>query len=242
MFPNRFSKGRRSNLRGSSVKSLQLIAEEETVPEASTSETSTTTQPKRTTRKNKQTKPDVDEDVKQLPSGSCRSEVQNKKPDMVKEEQVDNSYEMKNEEVKPDDTCGTAQTPLKIPSPEVVVTISPADRLSAELTKMPEASPGRTATKIEIAGAEKSSRRSSVRCSLKLRHSLAGLRHSMTQESVRRASHRSMLKRKVARMGNSTCSSNVGGKKGAVFGLCYVKYYHILQYPDSYSFVCIIFS
>lgn len=220
IFPSRFSKGRRSNLRGSSVKSLHLITEEETVPEASTSETSTTTQPKRTTRKNKQTKPDLDKDVGQSLSGSCKTEeVQNKKPELVKEEQVDKSNEMKSEEVKNDDTCGIAQTPPKVPSPGVVVTISSADRLSAELVKKPEPSPGRTATKIEIAGAEKSSRRSSVRCSLKLRHSLAGLRHSMTQESVRRASQRSMLKRKAACMGNSTCSSNVGGEKEDVFGL-----------------------
>lgn len=221
-FLSRFSKGRRSNLRGSSVKSLQLIAEE-TVPEASTSETSTTTQPKRTTRKNKQTKSDVDKDVRQSLGGSSETEkVQNEEPELVKEDQVDNSNGMEGKEMKTDDPRGTTQTPPKIPSPEVVVTISPSDRLSAELVKKPEPSPGRGATKIEIAGVEKSARRSSVRCSLKLRHSLAGLRHSMTQESVRRASHRSMLKRKATRMGNSTCSSNVGGEKVAAFSGCYV--------------------
>ncbi|XP_026222268.1 inner centromere protein A isoform X1 [Anabas testudineus] len=207
----RFSKGRRSNLRGSSVKSLNLIAEEENAPEASTSETSTTTQPKRTTRKNKQTKADVDEDARQSTNGSCTTEeVQNKKPELVEEEEVDSKNELPSAEVKPEDTCSTAQSPPKIPSPEVVVTISSADRLSAEFVKKPEPSPGRTAAKIEIAGTDQSSRQSSVRCSLKLRHSLAGLRHSMTQESVRRASRRSMLKRQAARMGNSTCSSNVG--------------------------------
>lgn len=213
VFLSRFSKGRRSNLRGSSVKSLNLIAEEEIVPEASTSEASTTTQPKRPTRKNKQTKPDVDEDVRQSPTGSCKNEeVQNKKPELVEEEKLDNSNEVNSAEVKPDDTCSAVQSPPKIPSPEVVVRISSSDRLSAELVKKPEPSPGRTAAKIEIAAADPNSHQSSVRCSLKLRHSLAGLRHSMTQESVRRASRRSMLKRKAARMGNSTCSSNVGGE------------------------------
>ncbi|KAM7396823.1 hypothetical protein PAMP_019833 [Pampus punctatissimus] len=189
----RFSKGKRSNLRGSSVKSLNLITEEETIPEASTSEGSTT-QPKRTTRKNKQTHAEVTEDVSQSSHDSCKTEeVQNKKPELVE-----------------DDALSTAQPPSKIPSPDVVVSISSTDRLSAELAKKPEHSPGRTAAKIAIAGTAQSSRRSSVRCSLKIRYSLAGLRHSMTQEAVRRASRRSMLKRQVARMGNSACSSNVG--------------------------------
>ncbi|XP_039989629.1 inner centromere protein isoform X2 [Xiphias gladius] len=205
----RFSKGKRSNLRGSSVKSLNFIAEEGSIPEPSSSEASTSTQPKRTTRKNKQTKPEVAEDVSHSSHGSCKTEeVQNKKPELAEEEEVDNNKEMNNAEVQPNDACSTAQSPAKIPSPEVVVNISPADRLSAELAKKPEPSPGRTAAKIAIAGAQ-SSRRSSMRCSLKLRHSLAGLRHSMTQESVRRASRRSMLKRKAARVGNSTCSSNI---------------------------------
>ncbi|GAA6221439.1 inner centromere protein-like isoform X3 [Lates japonicus] len=225
----RFSKGKRSNLRGSSVKSLNFIAEE-SIPEASTSEASTATQPKRTTRKNKQTKPEVLEEVSHSPRGSCESEeVQNRKPELVEEEEVDKNNMVNNAEVEPDNACSTAgsppspkvdvglksdkrstfQSPPKIPSPEVIVSISSADRRSAELVVKPEPSPGRTAAKIAIAGAAQSSRRSSVRCSLKLRHSLAGLRHSMTQESIRRASRRSMLKRKAARMGNSSCSSNI---------------------------------
>ncbi|XP_031138818.1 inner centromere protein A isoform X1 [Sander lucioperca] len=202
----RFSKGKRSNLRGSSVKSLNFIAEEETIPKASTSEANTTTQPKRTTRKNKQTKSEVAEDVSQS-HGSCKTEeVQNKKPEL---EEVDENYKENNVEDKPDYACSAAKSPPAIPSPEVVVSISSSDRLSCEFAKKLQPSPGRTAAKIAIASAAQSSRRSSVRCSLKLRHSLAGLRHSMTQESVRRASRRSMLKRKGARMGNSTCSSNV---------------------------------
>lgn len=205
----RFSKGRRSNLRGSSVKSLNLIAEEETVSEASTSEAAT--QPKRTTRRNKQRKSDVAEDADQSSQVSDKTEEVEEvlKPEVVKEQETDKSNTSANAEDKPDYVCVSSQTPPKIPSPEVVVRISPTERLSAELSKEPEPSPGRTATKITIAGTGQSSRRSSVRHSLKLRHSLAGLRHSMTQESVRRASRRSMLKRKVSRAMNSTCSSNV---------------------------------
>lgn len=194
----RFSKGKRSNLRGSVVKSLNLITEEEIIPEASTSQTDTTWQPKRTTRKNNnklQTQSEVAEDVSLKPE-----EVQNKKPELV---EVD----------KPDDICSDAQSPPAVPSPEVAVSISVSDRLSAERVKDVQLSAGRSATKIAMVGAarssRRSSRRSSVRCSLKVRHSLAGLRHSMTQESVRRASRRSMLKRQVSRMGNSICSSNI---------------------------------
>lgn len=217
-FLSRFSKGKRSNLRGSSVKSLNFIAEEETVPEASTSEANTTPQRKRPTRKNKQTKSEVSEDVSQSPRGSCKNEeVENKKPKVVEEQEIDKNTTLNNVKVQADYMPDTAQSPPKIRSPEVVVSISPEDRLSAEHAIRPE--PGRTATKIAIADAGQSSRRSSVRCSLKLRHSLAGLRHSMTQESVRRASRRSMLKRKVSRMVNSICSNNNDGEKWAIFGL-----------------------
>ncbi|TDH09626.1 hypothetical protein EPR50_G00088060 [Perca flavescens] len=200
----RFSKGKRSNLRGSSVKSLNFITEEETIPKASTSEANTTTQPKRTTRKNKQTKSEVAEDVSQSHGSCITEEVQNKKPELVEEEEVDENYKENNAEDKPDYIHSAAKSPPAIPSPKVVVSISSSDRLSAEFAKTLQPSPGRTAAKIAIADSAQSSRRSSVRCSLKLRHSLAGLRHSMTQESVRRASRRSMLKRKGARMGNST--------------------------------------
>ncbi|XP_060932834.1 inner centromere protein B [Limanda limanda] len=205
----RFSKGKRSNLRGSAVKSLNFIVEE-SIPGPSTSEASTSAQPKRATRKNKQSKSEVAEDVSHSPSGSDKTEeVQNKKPELLGDEDVDTINKGNNAEVEPDDTCSIAQSPPKIPLPEVVVKISSAERLSAELAQKPEASPGRTAAKIAIAGAAQSSRRSSVRCSLKLRHSVAGLRHSMTQESIRRASRRSILKRKAANQGSSTCSSDM---------------------------------
>uniref|UniRef100_A0A665UCZ1 Inner centromere protein ARK-binding domain-containing protein n=1 Tax=Echeneis naucrates TaxID=173247 RepID=A0A665UCZ1_ECHNA len=213
-FLSRFSRGRRSNLRGSSVPSLNFIAEEQSIPQNSTSEDNTAAQPKRPTRKNKQTTAKVTEDASHSPCGSCETEeVQNRKPELVVEEDVDKDTKVENTEAKTNDLCSTAPSPPKIPSPEVVVNISPSDRLSADLSKKLEPSPGRTAAKIAIAGAVQSSHQSTARCSLKLRHSLAGLRHSMTQESVRRASRRSILKRKAARMGNSTCSSNVSRKE-----------------------------
>uniref|UniRef100_A0AAZ1XPC6 Inner centromere protein n=1 Tax=Oreochromis aureus TaxID=47969 RepID=A0AAZ1XPC6_OREAU len=212
----RYSKGRRSNLRGSSVKSLQFIAKEDPISEVSTSEASSTGQSKRTTRRNKQTKPEVVDDESQSPHDSDKAEeVQNKKPMLEEEEvvvvMVDKNKEVNDAKVKPGDAVGNATPPEspKIPLPEAVVSISHADRLSAELAKEPEPSPGRTAAKIAIAEPAQTSRRSSAQCSLKLRHSLAGLRHSMTQESVRRASRRSMLKRKATRAGNSTCSTKV---------------------------------
>nr|XP_004553046.1 inner centromere protein isoform X1 [Maylandia zebra] len=212
----RYSKGRRSNLRGSSVKSLQFTAKEDPISEVSTSDTSSTGQSKRTTRRNKQTKPEVVDDESQSPHDSDKAEeVQNKTQMLEEEEEEEEEVVVENKEVndakvKPNDTVGNATPPesLKIPLPEAVVSISHADRLSAELAKEPEPSP-RTAAKIAIAESAQTSRRSSVQCSLKLRHSLAGLRHSMTQESVRRASRRSMLKRKATRAGNSTCSTKV---------------------------------
>lgn len=222
--PPRFSKGRRSNLRGSSVKSLNFIAEEESGPEASTSDVSTATKPKRAARKNKQTKFEETEDVGQVP---IREEMES--VELVEEQGMDKHTTVGEGE----DNAGTAQPPPEspapevaasvssadrslpdLPAPEVTVSISPTDLLSAEKARILARSPGRTATKVAIANVAQNSRRSSVRCSLKLRHSLAGLRHSMTQESVRRASRRSMLKRKVARTTNSRCSSNNEGEEG----------------------------
>ncbi|CAJ1056554.1 inner centromere protein B isoform X2 [Xyrichtys novacula] len=206
----RFSKGKRSNLRRSSVTSLNFIAEEQAVPEASTSDTSVNALPKRTTRKNKQIESEVAEDVSELPSDTCATkEEEKKKPEVVEDEEVDKNDTSNDTEVEPDNKCSEAPSLPQIPSPDVVVSITSAERLSAELAKKKESSPGRTAAKIPIAGTTQSTRRSLVRHSLKLRHSLAGMRQSMTQESVRRASRRSMLKRKAARAANSTFNSNV---------------------------------
>lgn len=212
----RFSKGRRSNLRGSSVKSLNFIAEEESVPEASTSDARTAAKPKRATRKNKQTKFEETEDVSQVPKTE-ETEIEKPVEELGKDKGEDNpdSAQPPPELPAPEvatTTSSADQSLPDLPAPEVTVSISSTDRLSAENAKILVCSPGRTATKVAIANVAQNSRRSSVRCSLKLRHSLAGLRHSMTQESVRRASRRSMLKRKVARTTNSQCSSNDEGE------------------------------
>lgn len=188
---------------------MNLISEEETIPEVPASKASNATQPKRTTRQKKQTKPE-DESLS-CSDRSKQEEEQSKKPELI--EEVDEIKKANDSEIRSDDACGPSQSPPKVTSPELVVSISAEDRLSAELARESEASPGRTATKIAIAEAVRRSRRSSARCSLKLRHSVAGLRHSMTQESVRRASRRSMLKRMSTRMGNSTSSSS-GGNVG----------------------------
>lgn len=229
----RVSKGRRSNLR-SVVKPLNFVAEEVAIPEASTSEASSASKPKRT-RKKKQTELQVAVNESQMScDDSGTEEVQEK-------EQMDEK--LNNVDIKPQDACSPLQSlpPPKIPSPEVTVKISTEERLSAELAKEAEASSGRAATKIAIAETAKSSGRSSGRCSLKLRRSLAGLRHSMTQESVRRASRRSMLKRKASCKGNSSCSSSVTGKLSVCFiclNKCEYSFLIVCIFMYYYFFLC----
>ena len=99
--------------------------------------------------------------------------------------------------------------------PKPLVKISAGERRSAEAARLsPQlmvssvveaqaASPGRTATKLAIAGMATSR----PRVSLTLRHSAAGLRGSQTLESVRRASRRSLLKKvKAHNASNATCT------------------------------------
>lgn len=182
------------------MKPLHFIAKEESIPEASTSAASCESRPKRTTRKNKQTQPEVTDGDGQLPCDSSETE------EVLKKGQTEENLNVA--DIKP---CvkSTSQSPPKIPSPEVAVRISAEERLSAEFVKEAEACTGRAATKIAIAEKAKNS----GRCSLKLRYSLAGIRHSMTQEAVRRSSRRSLLKkRKTARKSNSSCTSSVTGK------------------------------
>lgn len=197
------------------MKLLNFIAEEES--RSGASDASYAKQPKRATRKNKQAKFQEPEDVSQAPKAA---EAENKKPEPVEEQEMDVKTAADDGEDKPDAGQPLPELPAAAaaasvspadpslsekPAPEVVVSISSADRLSAENARSLEGSPGRTATKVAIAGVAGNPRRSSV--ALKLRRSVAGLRHSMTQESVRRASRRSMLKRKVSRANNSQCSN-----------------------------------
>lgn len=196
------------------MKVLNFIAEEESVPGASDVSYA---KAKRPTRKNKQAKFQETEDVSHAPK---TAEAENKKP--VEEQGMDKKSTVGDGEDKPEagqpqlaevatSVSSAAQSLSEKPAPEVIVSISSADRLSAENAKSLEGSPGRTATKMAIASVAGNPRRSSV--ALKLRHSVAGLRHSMTQESVRRASRRSILKRKVARTTNSQCSSSNDGEE-----------------------------
>lgn len=218
-FMARYSRGRRSNLRGTSVKVLNFIAEEESVPGAS--DVSYATQPKRTTHKNKQAKFQETEDVSQAPETA-----EAEKPEPAEEQGMDKKSTAGNGEDKPDagqplpelpaaevaaSVSSAEQSRSERPAPEVTVSISSAERLSAEKARILEASPGRTAAKMATANVAPNQRRSSV--ALNLRHSMAGLRHSMTQESVRRASRRSMLKRKAARATNSQCGSSNEGEE-----------------------------
>ncbi|XP_019712815.1 inner centromere protein isoform X2 [Hippocampus comes] len=205
----RFSKSRRSNLRGSSVKPLNFISEE-AIADDSAAESSTSMRPKRSTRKTKQTKAAITEDVNQLSHIiSDTVDACNKKPELVDDEGVAKNSELDNADVQLDESRDVSHSPVAIPSPGVVVSIPASERLSAEEATQPKASPGRSAAKIAIAGKGRSSRRSSMRCSLKVRHSLGGLRHSMMQESRRRTSRQSMLKKKAARKANSSRSSNI---------------------------------
>ncbi|XP_033824344.1 inner centromere protein A isoform X2 [Periophthalmus magnuspinnatus] len=202
----RFSKGRRSNLRGSSSSALNCITEEGNDSQASTSKMENT-RPKRATRK-KQTKTDEEEGRQTHCSSNKSEEMVSVKAEVIEILEENEDEEKKGTDEKPP---SSTESPKSIPSPELVVSISPAERRSAELAVEVVTSPGHTVVETEVTelNASKKSCRSSVRHSLKLRHSLAGLRHSMTQESIRRASRRSMLKRKVSRVGNSTCSSSV---------------------------------
>ncbi|XP_051917883.1 inner centromere protein A [Hippocampus zosterae] len=205
----RFSKSRRSNLRGSSVKPLNFISEE-AIADDSAAESSTGTRPKRSTRKTKQTRAAITEDVNQLSHIiSDTVDACNKKPELVEDEGVAKNSELDNADVQLDESCHASHSPVAIPSPDVVVSIPALERLSAEEAIQPKADPGRSAAKIAIAGKGRSSRRSSMRCSLKVRHSLGGLRHSMMQESRRRTSRQSMLKKKAARKANSSRSSDI---------------------------------
>ncbi|XP_045562284.1 inner centromere protein isoform X2 [Salmo salar] len=217
----RFSKGKRSNLRRSSVStSLNLIAEDEGGSLVTREEL---VKPSRARRPKQTTQLEVASPVCSTHKGAAQTtsflleEAQQHVSSSIS--QIQEEVESKRGESSSDSSqppCFTTphspQTQSHIT--EAVVKISASERQSAELQMNPNAerSPGRAAIKIVIAAATLlGARRSSVRHSLTVRLSLAGLRNSMTQESVRRASRRSFLKKKEARLGSSTCSSNVSG-------------------------------
>ncbi|KAI5627116.1 inner centromere protein A [Silurus asotus] len=210
----RFSKGKRSNLRRSSVQlTLNSISELVNTQVPSNSIDSVVEEPVRRTRRNKAAVAENSEPVKRT--------TRNKAAARVKEQSEKVEEELPAAPPSPEDISmerghvveesSSSSSPVQTLVSEVMVKIPSTEHLSAEKVPQCSTSPGRTAQKITIAAAGgQASTPSSGRHSLVVRRSLAGLRHSMTQEAVRRASRRSFLKKK-ARLGNSTCSSTISG-------------------------------
>lgn len=213
----RFSKGKRSNLRRSSIQTtLNLISENViiTKPPINSPEVSVSEEPVRRTRRNKAA-------VAVTESEPVKRSTRNKGAAKAKEDDIEGVVTVNEAPQTPEapknvpevKESSSSSSPVQTLVSQAVVKIPSAERLSAEKLIGSGPSPGRSASKMPIAtsGAQaQASSRTSVRHSLVLRHSLVGLRHSMTQEAVRRASRRSFLKKK-ARQGNSTCSSSVSG-------------------------------
>ena len=195
------------------MKPLDEFGEDEGIPQASTSG-QVDEQPKRSTRRNKQTQPEASPEAEAF-SDCSAEQVLEEEPEVVDMESVtavpDTETELKADEPKP---CSPITIPSlpNIPAPKVSVRMSLTDRRSAELAAECFASPGRIATRGAMAGTPGRAQRSSVSHSLKKRYSKAGLRHSMMQDAVRRASRHSKLRKKSTRGGNTTCSSNTSGE------------------------------
>ncbi|KAI7812306.1 putative inner centromere protein [Triplophysa rosa] len=203
----RFSKGKRSNVRRSSVQLTLNTISELVTPHTSDS---CSEEPARRTRRNRATAAAEREPVKRSTRNKAAAKA--KEPEEIEVvEAVENIPVVREtDEVQPSGSC---QDQLLVS--EAMVKIPSSERLSAESLLNSGPSPGRSANKIPIAvsecqGTPQGSSRRSIRRSLVVRRSLVGLRHSMTLEAVRRASRRSFLKKKV-RQGNSTCSSSVSG-------------------------------
>ncbi|KAF4081450.1 hypothetical protein AMELA_G00161470 [Ameiurus melas] len=210
----RFSKGKRSNLRRSSVQlTLNSISELVVTQAPNDSTDSVAEEPARRTRRNKAAAAVDSEPVKRSTRNKAAAKAK-EQAEKVEEElaAAPQSPEnvAKDKEHSVVELCSSSTSVQTLVS-EAVVKIPSVERLSAEKLLQCSPSPSRSAQKITIAAAGgQASTRSSARHSLVVRRSLAGLRHSMTQEAVRRASRRSFLKKK-ARLGNSTCSSTISG-------------------------------
>ncbi|XP_060742710.1 inner centromere protein A isoform X1 [Tachysurus vachellii] len=211
----RFSKGKRSNLRRSSVQlTLNSISELVDAHVPSNSTDGVAEEPVRRTRRNKATAVTAadSEPVKRSTRNKAAAKAKEQAENVDEKPAAPQSPENVSEEQEHKvEGSSSSSSPVQILVSEVMVKVPSAERLSAEKLLQCSPSPGRCAQKIIIAAAGgQASTRSSGRHSLVVRRSLAGLRHSMTQEAVRRASRRSFLKKK-ARLGNSTCSSTVSG-------------------------------
>lgn len=202
-----FSKGKRSNLRRSSVQmTLNTISELVTPYVPNDSSESLIEEPARRTRRKKNTAPAETEPVKRSTRNKGGAKAK------AVEEEAENIPDVKDDDEMQD--SGSNRDQLLVS--EAVVKIPSSERLSADSLLSGAVSPGRSANKIPIAESglqttPQGPSRKSVRRSTVVRRSLVDLRRSMTQEAVRRASRRSFLKKK-ARLGNSTCSSSVSGE------------------------------
>ncbi|XP_017554900.1 inner centromere protein isoform X1 [Pygocentrus nattereri] len=213
----RFSKGKRSNLRRSSVQNTLNSISELVVSHAPSSSPDTVAEePVRRTRRNKAAAADsepVKRSTRNKAAGKAKEQAEVMEEEAVEVAAVADAPQPPDvpENVLEVKESNSSSSPVQTLLSQAVVKIPSAERLSANKLLESGPSPGRSANKITIAAAgAQASSRTSVRRSLVLRHSLVGLRHSMTQEAVRRASRRSFLKKK-ARLGNSTCSSSVSG-------------------------------
>ncbi|TSK13389.1 Inner centromere protein A [Bagarius yarrelli] len=210
----RFSKGRRSNLRRSSVQiTLNSISELVDTHGPSNSTDSVAEEPVRRTRRNKGTAAlAVDgEPVKRSTRIKAAAKAKEMQAETLEEELEAAPQSSDNDTKKPEQQVekSSSLSPVQTQMSEVMVKVPSTECLSDKKQLQCSSSPGRSAQKIAIAATGgQASARSSSRHSLVVRRSLAGLRHSMTQEAVRRASRRSFLKKK-ARLGNSTCSSSI---------------------------------
>uniref|UniRef100_A0A3B4CJ74 Inner centromere protein ARK-binding domain-containing protein n=1 Tax=Pygocentrus nattereri TaxID=42514 RepID=A0A3B4CJ74_PYGNA len=214
----RFSKGKRSNLRRSSVQNTLNSISELVVSHAPSSSPDTVAEePVRRTRRNKAAAADsepVKRSTRNKAAGKAKEQAEVMEEEAVEVAAVADAPQPPDvpENVLEVKESNSSSSPVQTLLSQAVVKIPSAERLSANKLLESGPSPGRSANKITIAAAgAQASSRTSVRRSLVLRHSLVGLRHSMTQEAVRRASRRSFLKKK-ARLGNSTCSSSVSGE------------------------------
>ncbi|XP_041966307.1 inner centromere protein isoform X5 [Alosa sapidissima] len=192
----RLSKGKRSNLRRSSVQ-LSLNA----IPESpSASAEPDVEEPQRRTRRNNAKSAAEQGPVKRSTRNkptTASASLQEVDDDTFEEEEPIQEEEEAPVKAMETESANSAQPPqVSSPTPAAVESEEVEDAQVSKATVVPDTPQGPPS-------------RTSVRRSMTARHSLAGLRRSLTQEAVRRASRRSFLKKK-ARMSRSACSSSVG--------------------------------
>lgn len=193
------SKGKRSNLRRSSVQlSLNSIPESPSATAEADVE-----EPQRRTRRNNA--------KAAAEQGPVKRSTRNKPTTASTSQQEAEGDLLEEEEAIPEEE----EAPVKAVTTEPVNSAQPPQVSSPTLAdvkkEVEEAQVSKPGTVVVPETPQGPPSRTSVRRSIAPRHSLAGLRRSLTQEAVRRASRRSFLKKK-ARMSRSTCSSSVSGE------------------------------